>query len=214
MRITSLEVRMRSSIALMLVLLGVSPASASVYHLSPSLAGSEVLGPIAGPVPVVLGVTLSGPVPTNPLPGSFVLAYDVYFAKADGTPDGPYLNIGDIGMTIFSGPSGGNGIVTGGGNAVTTDAARFLFFGSGFSHNSGDTVGFPLPNYTITLPDNLSLVSSSGLVIPPIASAIPEVSTWTMMILGFLGIGFSAHRRHNQPSRALVRTQPGAARPR
>ena len=54
MRITSLVVRMRSSIALMLLLLGVSPASASVYHLSPSLAGSEVLGSIAGPVQVVL----------------------------------------------------------------------------------------------------------------------------------------------------------------
>jgi hypothetical protein len=30
----------------------------------------------------------------------------------------------------------------------------------------------------------------------PIA-AVPEPSTWAMMILGFLGVGFLAHRRHN-----------------
>jgi hypothetical protein len=200
---------MRSSVALMLLLLGVSPASASVYHLSPSLAGSEVLGSIAGPVPVVLGVTLSGPVPTNPFPGSSLLAYDVYFAKADGTPDGPFFSIGNIGVSIFSGPSGGNGVVTGGGNAIITDAARFLFFGSGLSHSSGDIVGFPFPNFTITLPDNLSLVSSNGSVIPPIAAAIPEVSTWTMMILGSLGIGLSVYRRQkNTHARSFVPSRP------
>jgi hypothetical protein len=202
-RPTSLGVSMRVKIALTLLLLGVSPAFASVYNLSPSLAGSEVLGPIAGPVPVSLGVTLSGPVPTHPFPGSFVLAYDVYFAKADGTPDGPFLSIGNIGMTIFSGPSGGNGIVTGGGTAVITDAARFMFFGSGFSHSSGDIEGFPFPIFTITLPDDLSLVSSSGLVIPPIASSVPEVSTWAMMVLGFAGIGFVVYRKH-KVSAALV----------
>jgi hypothetical protein len=117
------------------------------------------------------------------------------------------LSIGNIGMTIFSGPSGGNGIVTGGGNAIITDAARFLFFGSGHSYSSGDTVGFPFSNFTITLPDSLSLVSSSGLVIAPIASAIPEVSTWMMMILGFLGIGFSAYRKQNKRARGLVHAQ-------
>jgi hypothetical protein len=201
---------MRTSTALTLLLLGLSPTSASVYNLSPLLAGSEVLGPVTGPVSVSLGVTLSGPVPTNPFLGSSVLAYDVYFAKTDGTPDGPFLNVGNIGMTIFSGPTGGNGIVTGGGHPVITDAARFLFFGNGLSHSSGDTAGFPFPIFTITLPDDLSLVSNSGLVIAPIASAVPEVSTWTMMILGFLGIGFSAHRSRNKRSRALVRIrQPG-----
>jgi hypothetical protein len=31
-----------------------------------------------------------------------------------------------------------------------------------------------------------------------IAAAVPEPSTWVMMILGFLGLGFMAHRRRNQ----------------
>ena len=31
-----------------------------------------------------------------------------------------------------------------------------------------------------------------------IAAAVPEPSTWAMMILGFLGLGFMAYRRKNQ----------------
>jgi PEP-CTERM motif len=28
--------------------------------------------------------------------------------------------------------------------------------------------------------------------------AVPEPSTWAMMVLGFLGVGFMAYRRRNQ----------------
>ncbi|HKO71528.1 MAG TPA: PEPxxWA-CTERM sorting domain-containing protein [Bradyrhizobium sp.] len=45
--------------------------------------------------------------------------------------------------------------------------------------------------------DNVSL--SSGL-----ASAVPEPSTWAMMILGFAGIGFMAYRRKEQRALRLV----------
>jgi hypothetical protein len=31
-------------------------------------------------------------------------------------------------------------------------------------------------------------------------SAVPEPSTWTMMILGFAGLGFLAYRRNDQPA--------------
>jgi hypothetical protein len=31
----------------------------------------------------------------------------------------------------------------------------------------------------------------------PVAAAVPEPSTWAMMILGFAGIGFMAYRRRN-----------------
>jgi hypothetical protein len=33
-----------------------------------------------------------------------------------------------------------------------------------------------------------------------VASAVPEPSTWAMMILGFLGIGFMAYRRKSKPA--------------
>ena len=31
-----------------------------------------------------------------------------------------------------------------------------------------------------------------------ISAAVPELSTWAMMLLGFFGLGFMAYRRKNQ----------------
>ena len=35
---------------------------------------------------------------------------------------------------------------------------------------------------------------------PPVVTAVPEPSTWAMMILGFAGIGFIAYRRKSKPA--------------
>jgi hypothetical protein len=47
-------------------------------------------------------------------------------------------------------------------------------------------VGDP-PDYTIFLNPNLT-------------SAVPEPPTWTMLMLGFAGIGFMAYRRKSKPA--------------
>jgi hypothetical protein len=39
---------------------------------------------------------------------------------------------------------------------------------------------------------------------PTTVSAVPEPSTWAMMILGFLGVGFMAYRRKNEGSLRLA----------
>jgi hypothetical protein len=39
-------------------------------------------------------------------------------------------------------------------------------------------------------------------------SAVPEPSTWAMMILGFAGIGFMAYRRKNTPTLRLNERNP------
>ena len=39
------------------------------------------------------------------------------------------------------------------------------------------------------------VANPSGILVTTTASAGPEPSTWAMMILGFLGVGFTAHRR-------------------
>jgi hypothetical protein len=44
--------------------------------------------------------------------------------------------------------------------------------------------------------DNLNLYASTVTLIDAIA-AVPEPSTWAMMILGFLGLGWMAYRRKN-----------------
>lgn len=45
-------------------------------------------------------------------------------------------------------------------------------------------------------PSNAPYTSYS--ITPAIAVAVPEPSTWAMMIVGFLGVSFMAHRRRNQ----------------
>jgi hypothetical protein len=55
-------------------------------------------------------------------------------------------------------------------------------------NNTGDTgVLDGIPNYTLPAFD---ILDGNG-----VASAVPEPSTWAMMIFGFVGVGFMAYRR-------------------
>jgi PEP-CTERM motif len=48
--------------------------------------------------------------------------------------------------------------------------------------------------------NNPSNLSFTGSVNDAVASAVPEPSTWAMMILGFAGIGFMGYRRKSKPA--------------
>ncbi|OKO69023.1 hypothetical protein AC630_37645 [Bradyrhizobium sp. AS23.2] len=54
--------------------------------------------------------------------------------------------------------------------------------------------------------DGIHPTAAAHLVIADafIAQAVPETSTWAMLILGFAGIGFITHRRRNQTSALTV----------
>jgi hypothetical protein len=52
--------------------------------------------------------------------------------------------------------------------------------------------------------NNDALIDGVSFQGPAVTSAVPEPSTWAMMILGFFGIGFLAHRRSNRPAMRLV----------
>jgi len=45
---------------------------------------------------------------------------------------------------------------------------------------------------------------TSGVEITLSIAAVPEPSTWAMMILGFVGVGFLAYRRRGQQNFRLV----------
>jgi hypothetical protein len=49
-----------------------------------------------------------------------------------------------------------------------------------------------------------SFIFSPGVFSPGIAGAVPEPSTWAMMILGFAGVGFMAYRRKSKPALMTV----------
>jgi hypothetical protein len=47
-------------------------------------------------------------------------------------------------------------------------------------------------------PDRYQIMFSPGIT--NITNAVPEPSTWAMMILGFAGLGFMAYRRKLKPA--------------
>jgi len=50
-----------------------------------------------------------------------------------------------------------------------------------------------------------AVTGNTGVVgAPGITTAVPEASTWAMMLLGFMGVGFMAYRRRGQPSLRLA----------
>ena len=52
----------------------------------------------------------------------------------------------------------------------------------------------------LTPGEHLTFWSGADYRSDPSVSAVPETSTWAMMILGFAGLGFMAHRRKSKPA--------------
>ena len=76
---------------------------------------------------------------------------------------------------------------------------------AGFSTNGDYQLAFNIGQTAYT---GLATVADGGTEITtitysPLVAAVPEPSTWAMMILGFMGVGFMAYRRRNQTARLL-----------
>ena len=68
---------------------------------------------------------------------------------------------------------------------------------AGVSFGSGSSWIDPF----FSAPDGYTIETSGGIGnLPLSASAVPEPSTWAMIILGFASIGFIAHRRNSKPT--------------
>jgi hypothetical protein len=82
---------------------------------------------------------------------------------------------------------------------VYQNSENFLFSGfAGLGFNPFSTAG---TDFTV----NLTLKSTDGAVVASDTinidvGAVPERSTWAMMILGFAGVGFMAYRRKQNRS--------------
>jgi hypothetical protein len=85
----------------------------------------------------------------------------------------------------------------GGGGQINIDN-----YGSGFSGNIGDQVAVGsnfVGDANFDPGEAFALNRVAGEF--EIAAAVPEPSTWAMMILGFCGVGFIAYRRKNSAPR-------------
>lgn len=65
--------------------------------------------------------------------------------------------------------------------------------------NSFDPNGFPTGSSLINARLTTSLTNLAPFD-PTVTSAVPEPSTWAMMLLGFAGVGFMAYRRKSKPA--------------
>lgn len=89
-------------------------------------------------------------------------------------------------------------------NFSATDTSYFLFqnditgaflcfnnLGGSCSSNPGDIAIDPNSNHSATD----TVIAETGVVEIASVAAVPEPSTWAMMLLGFCGVGFMAYRR-------------------
>jgi hypothetical protein len=72
-----------------------------------------------------------------------------------------------------------------------------------YSGGIADLSAFVDPIFTIASPnaDQYQLFFSSGIT-NDIAGAVPEPSTWAMLLIGFAGVGFMTYGRRNQTALA------------
>jgi hypothetical protein len=88
-------------------------------------------------------------------------------------------------------------------DAVNTSYFLFQVFGSPGAflcfNNAGGACSSNPGDIAINLNgDGSTVIPETGVVEIASVSAIPEPSTWAMMMLGFCGLGFMAYRRKNQ----------------
>lgn len=72
----------------------------------------------------------------------------------------------------------------------------------GFTQFSSPTLFTGLPGAPEFLTGSFNLINpffgNGNLDISPVVAAVPEPSTWAMMILGFAGVGYMTYRRRKQ----------------
>jgi hypothetical protein len=145
-----------------------------------SLTGTDVALASNGATATASSVYQNGAaVPGNAIDGIFDTSYPNIFHS--GTP-----NAGEFLKITFAG---------------SVDLDSFTIFGRSDCCSVRDqyTIAFDTASGVQTFQADNSQLSGDGNTIT-FADAVPEPSTWAMMILGFMGVGFMAYRRKNKHS--------------
>ena len=140
--------------------------------------------------------------PTGPIPTG---DYNLFKGSTDTISASGFtsLTVKDDGYSFSVAGFGNNN-----GQLASLEIANTLFKGinvanAGAPSSTDSNVFLELDGDPIT-PGHFQITGDNGAVIfsgtftagaPVIAAAVPEPSTWAMMILGFTGVGFLAHRR-------------------
>lgn len=151
----------------------------------------------------------SSPAPVDPVTGSFTISFDPTLSYTDETA-GITLTPGSLNIALgstlsfsYNAPTSmlpATTLVVGGisdgaqqvqFNPSTDDF--WLFINDFAVTPSFDQVGY---SQTAVSSDNLFDSISGGVTVTPITpGGVPEPSTWAMMLVGFVGIGFLGYRK-------------------
>ena len=113
-------------------------------------------------------------------PGTYTLSFDLGGNARGDVDKTTTITLGDFSKTITLGSSSALQLYT---YTFTTTGGMLDF--ADLAGGNGN-IGNILDNVTV------------------MTSAVPEPSTWAMMILGFFGVGFMAYRRNNRTVLRLV----------
>lgn len=162
----------------------------------------------------------SAPIPT--VTGSFTVTFDPFVSVFNQTTGFTFSTTpglasdSPIGFTVFaaSSPTGEVQIAVGGIGGDVNFVYSFtndpiVFFDIPDASNPGNATlvvcsqpGFSCGNFTgnqTVYASGYALGDTSSIFFATtFTTAVPEPSTWAMMILGFAGVGFMAYRRRNQ----------------
>ena len=88
------------------------------------------------------------------------------------------------------------------------DAITFTFDGLGATHHTGNLSLFTNAPFVVdplaTFQNAAGGVFSIEIAGPSATPAVPEPSTWAMLLLGFAGLGLMAYRRKSKPALMVV----------
>jgi hypothetical protein len=182
---------------------GLAAACAVLTALFSTSASADIVYSvdlISGTTSVVGQITTDGHTGT-PLGKGDIVGIDVVISNSAGSTTLTALN----GVTV----QGGDLTATSSGlfyNFSSSDNASFFFISnfSGsllcFNNSAFRCNGGSLSAADVSIASTTSFILESGNVEIGVAAvaAVPEPSTWAMMILGFAGIGFMAYRRKSK----------------
>jgi hypothetical protein len=95
----------------------------------------------------------------------------------------------------------GNGVYT----TSPTNLGSASFGGNGGFQQQTTNLGLLTDSFSVTEIYTITAIGPGGVTNATIdVAAVPEASTWAMMVLGFLGVGLMAYRRKNGPSLRLA----------
>jgi hypothetical protein len=147
--------------------------------------------------------------------GAYFTGGSVTFTSGDGQTQTQSITYGSNSETFsqtFSYPGSGN--VTPGFSFTANYANEYTYYGSYlvqagyyqyYSYNCGffescEGSYWVNPVYQYYQETESNYASQSGSGVANLTSAVPEPSTWAMLLLGFAGVGFMAYRRKSKPT--------------